>query len=51
MTANVIFDASDIVGESIVYDDRRDALLLRDRAEARAAQCHRSTCSGSTLPR
>jgi sugar lactone lactonase YvrE len=30
MTAEVILDAADIVGESIVYDDRRDALLWVD---------------------
>jgi sugar lactone lactonase YvrE len=30
MTAKVILDAADIVGESIVYDDRRDALLWVD---------------------
>ena len=30
MRAKVILDAADIVGESIVYDDRRDALLWVD---------------------
>jgi sugar lactone lactonase YvrE len=30
MTAKVILEAADIVGESIVYDDRRDALLWVD---------------------
>ena len=30
MTAKMIFDAADIVGESIVYDDRRNALLWVD---------------------
>jgi sugar lactone lactonase YvrE len=30
MTAKVILEAADIVGESIVYDDRREALLWVD---------------------
>ena len=27
MTPPVFFDARDVVGESLVYDDRRDALV------------------------
>jgi hypothetical protein len=27
MTPRLVFDAADIVGESAVYDERRDALL------------------------